>query len=116
MVLYHLNVPLSEGAFNGKISQAGLEKIPTFRWKNVSYKCVECDETAMKSLTDLKIHIDKEHDNKLLHCPLCSFGKFKYVHEYINHITTIHHEHLKLWYVFSSCDIFYCFKLILQLF
>ena len=99
-MLHHLNVPVSEVSVNGKITGTCLKNISPFRWKNVSFKCVGCDETAMKTLTDLTEHIDKVHSNKSetpLHCPLCSFGKFTYVHDYMNHITHIHHEHLKLW-------------------
>lgn len=97
-MLHHLNVPVSERSANGKITEAGLKNISPFRWENVSFRCMECDETAMKSFTNLTEHIDREHKSENpLHCPLCSFGKFSYVHDYMNHITNIHHEHLKLW-------------------
>lgn len=100
LVLHHLNVPVSDVSLNGKIIEASLEKVSALRWKSLSYKCSECDETARKSLIDLLEHIDKVHNNisaTPLHCPLCSFGKFAYVHDFMNHITNIHHEHLKLW-------------------
>ena len=100
--LMHLNISKEHVTIDGSVMETGLVAISPIRWSDILYRCPECQD-SFETIISLKEHAVKTHKvRKNFICSECPNGNSRSVHGFVNHMTTKHHEHLKMCCIICS--------------
>lgn len=109
-------LPASEKNADGSVTQECRDRFADKSWKTLPMNCTQC-HVKMPSGYELSEHYNELHFNAKLRnfiCSDCPEQKTFFNHEsYVNHVFTIHHEHLR-YCCFICNDIYWNYKALHQ--